>query len=236
MKPRLVLLPNFIGEEPSSKDFFPENLPHEIQQLEGLIAESEKSGRKYLCLFLSKERANSLPIFLLNEHTNADELNNFFEKKFKGYWGLISDSGLPCLADPGSKIVALCRSHGLEVKVISGPSAIVMALLLSGFCAQKFTFHGYLPRDEKELIEKIKRVEKDSQLFGYTQIFIEAPYRSDKLLKNLLLTLNERTYLSLAVALTTSEQRINTFKVKKWRELDFSITKKPTVFLISSQM
>jgi 16S rRNA (cytidine1402-2'-O)-methyltransferase len=237
MKPQLVLLPNFLDEENRTcKDFFPEIVSFEVQKLNGLIAESENSGRKFLSLFLSKDKANCLPIFLLNEHTKTDELLLFLKKDFQGYWGLISDSGLPCIADPGSRVVSFCRQGQIEVKSISGPSSITMALLLSGFSAQQFTFHGYLPREEKELFLKIKKIEKDALELDYTQIFIEAPYRSDKLLRSLVLNLNESTYLCAASALTTKEQKVITQKIKSWKEKELLLGKRPTVFLISQKM
>lgn len=232
MKPKLVLLPNLLFEDLSIKDFFPENLSHEIEKLDGLIAESEKNARRYLCKFLSKERANALRIFLLNEHTKSQEIDQFF-KDFKGYWGLISDSGMPCIADPGSKIVALCHTKGFLVNIICGPSSILIALLISGFDAHKFTFHGYLPKDLD--VSKIKKIEKDA-LLGYTQIFIEAPYRSDKLLNLLLNSLNDESYLSIASSLTSPDQRIITAKVKKLKESNISLGKNPTIFLIAKNL
>lgn len=222
---KLILLPNLLGSELKVDDFLPANLGKKIKTLSGLIAESEKNARAYLRKFLSHEEVNALPVELLNEHTKDFQI---FLKLPGEIWGIISDAGLPCLADPGAKLVELCHRNNILLEAMSGPSSLVLALMLSGFSGQEFCFHGYLPREDVLLEQKIRLMEKNRG----TQIFIEAPYRNEKLLEKLLETLNKETKLCLAIDLTLPSQEVIVKKVKDWKKINFN--KRPSVFLISN--
>ena len=148
--------------------------------------------------------------------------------------GLISDAGLPCIADPGSKLVKLARAKNIKIEAYPGPSSIFLALMQSGLNAQKFAFQGYLPRKEEELIEKIKYLEKESFQNKITQIFIEAPYRSDKMLNLLLKILKGDVLLSLAINLTSKDEKVITKKVYEFKKLKVVIGKNPSVFLLEA--
>lgn len=231
----IVLLPNLLSEELIEDDFLPKNLKEEVEKLDGLVAESRKSGIRYLLRFICREKANSLPILLLNEHTDEKELLSILSqiKKDGGRWGVISDAGLPCIADPGSKVVAYARENDIEVKAFSGPCSITLGLMLSGFNGQKFCFHGYLPRKDEELVPFIKKIEKRALEEGSTQIFIEAPYRSDKLLGILLASLKENVRLCVAKDLTMPTESVFSFEVKKWKEKKIELGKCACVFLFN---
>lgn len=230
----LLLLPNLLDEELDHTDFFPSSLDAVVPTLDGLIAESPKGGRRFLKRFTYPEGKTfrEIPILLLNEHSTDDALEELLIPLKRGEkWGLISDAGLPVLADPGARLVK--RLHELKITAIAftGPSSIVYALMLSGLSAQSFSFHGYLPKKPEELRHKLKKLEKE----GQTQVFIEAPYRTSKLLQFLLETLDGDTVLCLAWNLTLPAQGVRTQTVREWRKKPLpELHKVPAVFLFES--
>ncbi len=220
----LYLLPNFLGEGLEPTSFFPHVVGEVVPTLDGLIAESEKGARRFLKQFHPTFR--EVPILLLNEHT--DEIDTLLAPLQKGErWGLISDAGLPVLADPGARLVRRLHSLKIPVHTFPGPSSLVYALQLSGLSAQNFTFHGYPPRDLKALKEKLRTLPKNQ-----THLFIEAPYRTDKLLQTLIEGLQEETDLSVAWNLTLPTQGVRTDKIAKWKSKGLSLGKVPAVFVI----
>lgn len=227
MPGKLYLLPNLLDEALPIEPFLPIRVNEAVRNIQGLIAESEKMARRYLRKFLSHEEMAKMPIALLNEHTQ--ELQALIQPVERGeIWGLISDAGLPCIADPGADLVWLAHQKGLAVETFVGPSSIVMALQLSGFGGQQFSFHGYLPRETDALEKKIRELEKEPG----TKIWIEAPYRSSKMLTVLKTILHPNTRLCAAVNLTMPKERVLSQTVARWRENSLSIDKEPVVFLI----
>jgi 16S rRNA (cytidine1402-2'-O)-methyltransferase len=254
---KLILLPNFLsqgkhdkdkdkgGEEKeekeflkSQKSFFPRCMEEKLHSLEGLFCESEKSARKFLLQFLEREKALSIPLILLSEHTKKEEFFSLLQPVVLGKtFGLISDAGLPCLADPGNEMVFLAREKGVEVEAILGPSAIILSLLLSGFSGQKFFFYGYLSREPEDTKKEIQKLEKMASFEKATQIWIEAPYRSDKMLQVLLESLQEKMILCVASDIYLPSQKILSYPVEIWKRKfsKIEIGKKPTVFLLSAR-
>ncbi len=227
----LYLLSNVLGEG-SSKELLPQGMDAVVRSLQGLIAESEKGARVFLRLFGIRE----LPCQLLNEHTKSQEMEALLAPLLKGEtWGVISDAGLPCLADPGAHLVRHARRNKIPVRAFSGPSSITLALMLSGLSGQSFAFHGYLEREENVLHKQLRALEKRSAQEKETQIFIEAPYRNQKMLQHLLATLNEKTLLSVAWDLTLPSEHVRTESVASWRKHPLpDLHKKPAVFLFSA--
>lgn len=230
---KLILLPNLLEE----------SLPHETQlapavstavrSIEGLVAESEKTARRYLRRFLSHEEMNKIPLRLLNEHTREAELKELIAPLIAGkWWGLLTDAGLPCLADPGAELVWLARQHNIAVEALPGPSSLILALQLSGLISQRFAFNGYLPRESPALEQAIQALEKRSREENSTQLFIEAPYRSQKMLELLLSILHPATKLCVAASLTTPAERVLSLPVAKFRQANLTLGKEPAVFLI----
>lgn len=220
----LYLLPNLLGEELSHDTFLPPSIGAVVEKLDGIIAESEKGARRFLKRFTPNFR--DIPIRLLNEHTES--LDSLLGPLQKGEtWGLISDAGLPVLADPGARLVRRLHSLKIPIETFPGPSAIVYALQLSGFSAQSFTFHGYPPRKVEALKEKLRTLPK-----GHTHVFIEAPYRSDKFLKTLVAGLQDETELSVSWNLTLPNQGVRTETIAKWRASLPTLGKAPAVFVI----
>lgn len=233
-KPVLLLLPNLLGDYRHPEVFLPSSVFKAMQTIDGLIAESEGEGRRYLKRFETRKPAAEIPIALFNEHTPDKDLDFFLEPILKGErWGLVSDAGLPCIADPGSKLVRLATQKGIAVQAFVGPSSILLALMLSGLSGQKFFFHGYLDKEPAKRKEQIKKLEKQSQGEGATQIFMEAPYRNRHLLEALLQTLSDQTLLAVAWDLTLPTQGVMTQSLAQWKKCTLpNIEKKPTIFLI----
>jgi 16S rRNA (cytidine1402-2'-O)-methyltransferase len=228
---KLLLLPNLLDETLPADPFLPVSVGGAVAQLQGLIAESEKAARRYLRRFLTHDQMAQMPLRTLNEHTAEKELASLLEPIERGeVWGLISDAGLPCIADPGADLVWLAHQKQLLIETFVGPSSIFMALQLSGFGGQHFSFHGYLPRDVPELEQKVKELEKCAG----TQIWIEAPYRSAKMLDLLKRILQPSTRLCVAASLTLPTQKVVSQIVSKWRNHSFLIEKEPAVFLLDS--
>jgi 16S rRNA (cytidine1402-2'-O)-methyltransferase len=146
--------------------------------------------------------------------------------------GIISDAGCACVADPGAEIVSLAHSQKIAVIPFVGPSSILLALMGSGFSGQNFSFHGYLPKERKERIRTLKTYEFDSRKKGYSQIFMDTPYRNMNVLEDLLNELADHTQLCIASNITLHNQRIRTMSVEDWRENAYDLSKSPCVFLI----
>lgn len=219
----LILLPNLLSPEASLEESFPGILTNVIRTLDGLIAESPKGGRAFLKPFNRLD----LPQALLNEHTkDLEEL--LLPLKQGQTWGLVSDCGLPCLGDPGAALVLRARALNIPVKAYSGPSSIPLALMLSGLPAQSFTFHGYLERDPLRLTAQLLALQK----LKTTHLFIEAPYRNEKLLSILLKTLSDNTLLALASNLTAPSELILTYPIHQWKKHPLPpLNQHPTLFL-----
>ena len=233
---KLVLLPNLLAEgEEDPFMHLPKKAGDRVQVIQGLIAESEKGGRRYLKKFTFPEGRSfrDVPIALLNEHTDAKLLQELLAPMQQGEtWGLISDAGLPCIADPGAQLVLLARKKGISIEAVPGPSSIFLALMLSGLSAQKFTFHGYLERDPIKLRQEITALEKESKQRKCTQLCIEAPYRSQTLLEILLEVLDDMTTLSISSRLTYPEEQTWTLLVKEWKKQALpDLHKKEAIFL-----
>lgn len=223
---QLLLLPNLLDKRAQHQLFLPSSVDQAVLILNGLIAENEKEGRAYLKRFGASFR--KLPIHLFNKHNR--EIHEILRPMQKGEtWGLISDVGLPVVADPGFQLVRHARQLGIDIKVFIGPSSLILALMLSGLPAQKFAFHGYLPRRPEKIL---KTLECRSKGEGSTQIFMETPYRNQRLFEVLVATLSEKTLLSVAWDLTMPTQGVETDSIANWRRRAFpNLEKRPAMFL-----
>jgi len=231
---KLFLLPNVLSEEVDLWQHVPARLQEIVVHLDGLVGESEKEARRYLKRFVFPEGRSfrDIPLYTLNEHTKREEISEIVHSMQNKVFGLISDAGLPCIADPGAELIALSRRNQVDIETISGPSSLVFAIQLSGLPCQNFAFHGYLPQDHKERRETILRLEQESKKEKRTQICIEAPYRSMTLLQALIETLGEHTLLSISTRLTTSDEETITLPIALWKKRSLiDLNKKETVFL-----
>lgn len=235
MKPTLLLLPNLLFDHRHHELFLPPSVDRAVESIDGLICESEKGGRRFLSRFKTKKLTHEIPIAIYNKNTTDEDLDFYLEPIQKGErWGLISDAGLPCIADPGAKLVARARQLGIPVQAFIGPSSISLALMLSGLSGQSFIFHGYLPKEDAELAQVLPRLERESTERGMTQIFMERPYKNQRTLEVLLDTLDDSTILCVAAELTSPEQMVLTQKVAFWKKSSLPVLdKKNALFLFS---
>jgi len=233
-KGTLYLLPVTLGPGKVS-DVLPALHGVILNSLDLFIVENIRSARRFLKAAGYEGSLDEEHFLLLNEHTLESELPHLLQALIGGKdTGLMSESGIPCVADPGSALVKAAQEAGIRVKPISGPSSIFLALMASGFNGQAFTFHGYLPREGADLIRTIEHLERDVINTGRTHIFIEAPYRNQKLLEILLKTCKPHTNLCIAREITTEQESILTQPIASWKRAVPDVHKKNTIFLLGA--
>lgn len=224
----LYLLPNLLGDVKHPERYLPTTVFEAVEQLDGLIAESDRGGRRFLSHFKTKKPVQQMPIALCNKHTQLDDIEFLLEPVIAGeVWGLVSDAGLPCHADPGSELVLRARKKQLPISAFAGPSSISLALQLSGLSGQRFHFHGYLAKDPQARAEQVKHFDG-----GTTHIMIEAPHRNEHTLETLLEVLPETALLCVAKNLTLETELVETWPVREWRNRKKPALKgEPAIFL-----
>ena len=234
MPRRLYLIPNVISETDENVEMLRYLLPL-TAALRHFFVEEEKTARRLL-----KKINPALPVaecefILLNEHSRREDIEKDFKNWADKDIGIISESGCPCVADPGAEVVSLAHREGREVIPLVGPSSTVLALMASGLSGQNFAFNGYLPKERPARIKKIKELELRSQREGQTQIFMEAPYRNQNMLEDILATCSSETMLCVACDLTASTQFIKTLPVGQWKKTSVLIDKRPALFLLQKR-
>lgn len=226
----LYLIPNSLGS--GTDKYATQLLAATVTRMEHFIVEEIKSARRLLRQMGVSRPLEELDFRMLNEHTKSQEVGSIIEPLLQGFdMGLISEAGVPCVADPGSSVVALAHEQGIKVVPLVGPSSILLALMASGFNGQQFTFNGYLPRERSERNRKIKQLEQLA-LSGITQIFMDAPYRNNQVLEDVLQTCRIETKLCIASNITCDNERINTKTVMDWSVRKPDINKMPVMFLL----
>jgi 16S rRNA (cytidine1402-2'-O)-methyltransferase len=205
----------------------------QIAKISHFIVEHPKTARQFLKQLPGKYSLQELNMQTLNEHTPIKDLPTLLHPVLAGHdVGLLSEAGCPAVADPGAELIRLAHKNNISIVPLVGPSSILLALMASGLNGQHFAFHGYLPIDTVVRANKIKELESISIGVQQTQIFIEAPYRNQKLLQQLVITCSENTDLCIASALTSSNEAIVTKSIKEWRHSLPDINKIPTIFLL----
>lgn len=235
-KPALLLLPNLLGELKHHEPYLPSGVDKAVQTIDGLIAESPQAGRRFLGRFQTKKPAAEIPIALFNEHTPDEDLDFLLEPIRKGErWGFVVDAGVPCVADPGARLVRRARQTGINIQAYVGPSSILLGLMQSGLSGQKFTFHGYLNATPDGRTKEIRQLEATLKKTGYTQIFIETPYRNKHMMESLLSTLSDDVMLCVAWDLTLPTQGVLSQTVATWKKSPApNLEKKTAIFMIGS--
>ena len=204
-----------------------------INSLSYFIVENVRTARRFLKKCNSEIDINALTFFELNQHTKKEEVSTYLDPMKAGFsMGVISEAGCPAIADPGADVVAIAQSEGYKVVPLVGPSSILMSLMASGFNGQSFAFHGYLPIDGTERVNKLKKLESRVYHEDQTQIFIETPYRNDKLAEDILLHCKSQTKLCIAMNISCENETIVTKKVGAWKGKLPNMHKQPCVFLI----
>ena len=232
MKGKLYLIPSPLGDYDPS-EVIPAPTLDLLQHIGCYVVEEVRTARRYLSRAGLKGHIQDLEFHELNEHTSAEEVERFLTLFDDGRdVGLISEAGLPAVADPGAALVALCHHHGIEVVPQVGPSSLMLALMASGLNGQSFTFCGYLPAKTEERRNAIKSIEKVSQSKRQTQIFIETPYRNDSMFSDLLQSCRPSTRICIAADITLPDEYILTKTVAEWKKEKPIIGKRPCVFLM----
>lgn len=235
METALYLIPTTLGETPFDR-VLPDENKRIIAQLRHFIVESRKCAVRFLAHYCPELPIDDCTFTELSEHTDVKNTANLIEPLEKGFsMGVISDAGCPAVADPGALAVEMAQKKGFTVHPLAGPSSIIMAVMASGFNGQSFAFNGYLPVKTNERLAKIRSLESRAYKEGQTQLFIEAPYRNDKMFDSLLSTLRPDTKLCVACGITTEKEFIQTKKVSQWKKTKKpELNKIPAIFLIYS--
>jgi 16S rRNA (cytidine1402-2'-O)-methyltransferase len=214
-------------------DVLPQSIKRAIDFIDFYIVENEKTARKFIKSIHPEKKQPELKIFVLNKHTEILEHNEFIQPLLKGEnMGVMSESGCPGIADPGAAIVKLAHEKGIQVIPIVGPSSILLALMASGMNGQSFAFNGYLPIDKNDKKQALKNFERVSQDKNQTQLFIETPYRNNKLMEDLLQILQPSTFLCVACDITLPTEFIKTKTVNEWKKEKADLHNRPCIFII----
>ncbi len=231
---KLYLIPTTLGET-APLEVLPISVKKVVSELDTFIVENEKSARRFIKSIGSPVPQDQLNLHVLNKYTPQEDLPKFLTMAQNGgNVGLMSEAGMPAIADPGSNIIEIAHRRGIRVVPLVGPSSIIMALISSGFNGQNFAFNGYLPIEKKERKQSIKRLEKQSLQNNQTQIFIETPYRNMALLHDLVNYTFPETRICLATDISLPSEEIITKTSEEWSRDFPDIHKKPTVFLIQA--
>ena len=221
-----------MGENDPS-EVIPQPVLNSLEGFRTFVVEEIRTARRYLSKAGLKGKIGDLEFHELNEHTEQATIEGYLRLFDNGNdVALISEAGLPAVADPGAQLVALAHRHGIEVIPAVGPSSLMMSLMASGLNGQSFAFCGYIPAKTEERKSKLKLLEKVSGQLKQTQIIIETPYRNDSLLKDILSTCAASTRLCIAANITMPDAYIKTKTVAQWKKEDITIGKRPCVFLI----
>lgn len=229
----LFLIPAYLSDETSLEHFAP-IIKDYILRTDYFFVENEKTARKVIKFFCPEKKQPDLKFFLLDKYTESSDLKEAQKLMLNGQdFGLLSEAGLPCIADPGNIIVNWCHENKINVIPINGPSSIILALISSGFNGQQFSFNGYLPIDKTQKKIKIQNLESQVSKTGYTQIFMETPYRNMQLLEDLCKTLSPNSKLCIAANINhPTDEFIQTRKVKDWTKGVPNLHKIPAVFVL----
>lgn len=233
-KGKLYLIPSPLGENDPS-EVIPGPVLKSLEGFRTFVVEEVRTARRYLSRAGLKGRIESLEFHELNEHTDQATIEGYLKLFDDGNdVALISEAGLPAVADPGAQLVALAHRHGIDVVPQVGPSSLMLALMASGLNGQSFAFCGYIPAKTEERRSRLRTLEKVSAQLKQTQIIIETPYRNDSLFSDILSVCNGSTRVCIAADITLPEAFIKTRKVSEWKKEKLVIGKRPCVFLILS--
>ena len=231
-KGKLYLIPSPLGENDPS-EVIPAPVLKSLEGFRIFVVEEVRTARRYLSKAGLKGRIGDLEFHELNEHTPQAEVESYLKLFDEGNdVALISEAGLPAVADPGAQLVALAHRNGIEVVPAVGPSSLMMALMSSGLNGQSFAFCGYIPAKTEERRSRLRTLEKVSAQLHQTQIMIETPYRNDSLFNDILAVCSPSTRLCIAANITMPDAYIKTKTIAEWKKAGLTIGKRPCVFLI----
>jgi 16S rRNA (cytidine1402-2'-O)-methyltransferase len=231
MKGKLYLIPTLLGDGDPS-DVLPENVLEITRKIRYFIVEELKTARRFLSKIKTYHKIDDISFFVLNEHTKATEVGLYLDPIENSDIGLISEAGVPGIADPGAEIVKIAHKKKIQVVPLTGPSSILLAMMASGLNGQNFAFNGYLPVKQHERISRIRHYEKRAISENQAQIFIETPYRNKQLLDDILTTCLPSTLLCIACNITLPDEFIATRSMDEWKKNIPDLHKKPGIFIL----
>ncbi|MGB5555798.1 MAG: SAM-dependent methyltransferase [Flavobacteriaceae bacterium] len=229
---KLYLIPTTLGEN-EPLEVLPISIKRVIESTNYYIVENEKSARRFIKKISPRKSQPDLQLEVLNKFTEVELMPTFLKPCFEGqHVGIISEAGCPGIADPGAEVVKLAHEKGIQVVPLVGPSSILMSLMASGMKGQNFAFNGYLPIEAADRKRTLKELEKISIAKQQSQLFIETPYRNDKLIDDLLRSLSGNTRLCIACDITLATEYIKTMTVAEWKNNPVDLHKRPAIFII----
>lgn len=232
MQPSLYLIPVTLGDTTIEQVLPPSNA-EVILTIKHFIVENIRSARRFLKKVDNSINIDELTFYELNKHTKPEQINDYLQPITNGYnVGIISEAGCPAIADPGSDIVAIAQRKNYKVVPLVGPSSILLSLMASGFNGQSFAFQGYLPVDSTDRVKKLKQLESYIHRDHQTQIFIETPYRNQKLVEDIIKHCTPSTKLCIAMNITLESEYIKTLPVKEWAKKIPDMNKQLCIFLL----
>lgn len=233
---KLYLIPTTLGAS-NPFEVLPYSIKKIIEKVDHYIVENEKTARKSIKDVVPSKKQPLLQLYLLNKFTESTALPSYLDACKEGKdVGLLSEAGCPGVADPGAEIVKIAHDMGIQVVPLVGPSSILLAIMGSGMNGQSFTFHGYLPIEKKERKQELKTLERISLERNQAQLFIETPYRNNKLVEDMLQVLHPSTRMCVACDLTLSTEFIITKTIADWQKTKIDLHKRPTMFIIQKDL
>ena len=232
MDTALYLIPVTLGDTPI-ETVLPSYNKEVILNIRHFIVEDLRSARRFLKKVEKSIDIDALQFYPLNKHTSPNEISDYLKPLEKGEpMGVISEAGCPAVADPGADVVSIAQRKNLKVVPLIGPSSIILSIMGSGFNGQSFAFHGYLPVDSAERIKKLKQIEQRVYNEKQTQLFIETPYRNNKMVEDILTNCRPQTLLCIASNITCEDEYIKTKSIKDWKGKVPDLAKIPCIFLL----
>ena len=232
VEPALYLLPVTLGDTPT-ENVLPVYNREVADGIRHFIVEDVRSARRFLKKQNRDADTDSLTFYTLDKHTRPEEVSEYLNPLEAGEpMGVISEAGCPAVADPGADVVAIAQRKGLKVVPLVGPSSIVLSVMASGFNGQSFASNGYLPIEPGERAKRLRQLEQRAYAEGQTQIFIETPYRNNRLVEDILRTCRPQTRLCIAADITCPGEYIRTRTLKQWQGHVPDLGKRPCIFLI----
>ncbi|MCP4460248.1 MAG: SAM-dependent methyltransferase [Cytophagales bacterium] len=230
----LFLIPCYLSEA-NDASFITPIVKDVLSNTSFFLAENVRTARRFISSLKLDVDISSLHFEVMDKSTDMYTIEYLMKPILEGQdLGIISEAGLPGLADPGNVAVSWAHKNNIRVVPLPGASSIQMALIGSGFNGQQFTFHGYLPIDKKERAQDILRLEKEVNRTGYTQIFMETPFRNDQMVSAILAICNPQTYLSVAADISGENEFIATMTIEEWKKSIPSLHKIPTIFCLGN--
>lgn len=232
METALYLIPVTLGDT-STERVLPAYNKEIILQIKYFIVEDVRSARRFLKKVDKEIDIDALTFYTLNKYTSPDKIDEYLEPLLKEYAvGIISEAGCPAVADPGADVVSIAQRKNLKVIPLVGPSSIILSVMAAGFNGQSFAFHGYLPIEAGERSKKIRQLEQRMYMENQTQLFIETPYRNNKMAEDIVNNCRPQTKLCIAANITCEGEYIKTRTIKEWKGKLPDLSKLPCIFLI----